>query len=61
MAIFQDLAVMSYICHVQKYGLLKIQKKCRSTEKTVSKNIKLVKSCGQNKFDTKIMALSFVF
>ena len=60
---FPILAVMSYICYGQKYCcygcLFKIQKRCRSTEKTVSKNVKLAKSYG--KFIAKMMAVSFVF
>jgi hypothetical protein len=38
-----------------------IQQKCRSTTKTVSKNIRLAKSYDQNRFPPQIMAISFVF
>jgi hypothetical protein len=53
----------SQYCH--KYGLygclFEIQQKCRSTAKTVSKNMRLAKSYDQNKFVAQIMAISFVF
>ena len=39
----------------------KIKQKWRSTLKTVPKNMQMVQSCGQNKFVTKILALSLVF
>ena len=50
-------AVMACICYGNKFGrygcLFKIQQKCRSSDKTVSKNMQLVKSYGQNKFVAK--------
>ena len=49
-------AHISYKYSRYKY-LFKIKKKCRSTEKTVSKNMQFVKSYDQNKFVTKIMAI----
>ena len=48
-----------------KYGLygrlFEKQQKCRSTVKTVSKDMRSVKSYGQNKIISRIMAISFVF
>jgi hypothetical protein len=48
-----------------QYGLhgclFKIQQKCRSTGKTVYKNMHLAKIYDQNKIFAQIMAISFVF
>jgi hypothetical protein len=41
--------------------LSKVEQKCISTAKTVSKNMQMVKSYGRNKFIAKIMAISLVF
>ena len=39
----------------------KKHQKCKSTVKTFSKNMQMVKSDGQNKFVTKIMAITLLF
>ena len=59
------MAVMALYRNGLKYGLpwclSKVEQKCRSTVKTVSKNMQMAKSYGRNKFIAKIMAVSLVF
>ena len=59
----QCTAVIRKIQPVWCYNLsqkLKAQPKCRSTAKTDSKKVSLVKSYGQNKARLKYMVISFV-
>ena len=64
MAIFQFWPLWP-VDYDHKYSLdwcsLKLQQKCRSTVKTVSKIMEMAKSYGQNKTFTEIMAISLVF
>jgi hypothetical protein len=59
------MAVMALYINGLKYDhpwcVSKVEQKCRSTVKTVSKNMQMAKSYGQNKFIAKIMAISLVF
>jgi hypothetical protein len=59
------MAVMALYRNGRKCGLpwclSKEGQKCRSTVKTVFKNMQMAKSYGQNKIIIKIMAISLVF
>jgi hypothetical protein len=56
------LTVLALYRHGRKYGLpwciSKVKQKCRSTVKTVSKNMQMAKSYCRNEFIFKIMAIS---
>jgi hypothetical protein len=55
------LAVMARLNMVFMGFLLKELQKCRLTAKTVYKYVQMVKSYGQNRFVTKMVAISLVF
>jgi hypothetical protein len=69
MAIFTAISVNGNNSHYGHYGhkyglyvcLFQNIAKCRSILKTVSQNMQMVKSNGQNKFIAKIKAISLVF
>jgi hypothetical protein len=53
------IALRAHFDMARTMGVMsKFSKKCRSTVKTVSKNIQMVKSCGQNKFVNEISNFS---